>query len=87
MIEMKYTDTLNAFLEDAQNKHLRIVTKVGTISEGFLQTFGKDGILVSDRSTTLIDVKDIASIEETWCTLSDYLKHPDRDAIETNSPE
>jgi len=82
---MKYTDTLNEFLEDAHHKYLRIVTKVGTINEGFLQSFGKEGILISDRSTTLIDVKDIASIEETWCTLSDYLKHPDRDTIAEDS--
>ncbi|MCK9458834.1 MAG: hypothetical protein M0R80_04280 [Proteobacteria bacterium] len=76
---MKYTNALKDILEDSMHKHLKIVTKVGTIHDGFLQSYGEFQIIISNNTTSLINVKDIAVIEMLNCSLSSYERHWDRE--------
>jgi len=67
---MKYTDTLKEFLTDYLHQELKIVTKVGTVEEGFLQHWNENDIVIAtclsnDKSQTIINLRDILSITET----------------------
>jgi len=72
---MKYTDTLKEFLTGYIGLHLRIVTKVGTKCNGYLQSWSETGIVIANRSSIIIDIKDIASIEEDARDLAAYYDH------------
>ncbi len=66
---MKYSDTLREFLSGYLHQELRIVTKVGTVEEGFLQSWNETDIVIAaclskDKSSTIINLKDIVSITE-----------------------
>ena len=69
---MKYTDVYREFLEDSIYEYVKVITKVGTVHQGFLQAYSDQGVIVSDDTTSFIDLKDIAVIELTNCSLSDY---------------
>jgi hypothetical protein len=75
---MKYTNTLREILDDSMHKDLKIVTKVGTIHTGSLQCYGEFQLVISNNTSIIIDIKDIAVIEMLNCNLSSYAKHPDR---------
>ena len=62
---MKYDETLRDFLTGYLHQHLRIVSKVGNIYEGYLQSWNEHSIFISSRTSILISLKDILSIEET----------------------
>lgn len=72
---MKYSDTLKEFLTGYIGQYVRIVTKVGTKCDGYLQSWSETGIVLSNHSSTLIDFKDVATIEESNRNLADYCEH------------
>ena len=72
---MKYTDTLKEFLTGYIGLYLRIVTKVGTKCDGYLQSWSETSIVIANHSSIIIDIKDIASIEEDARDLAAYYDH------------
>jgi len=67
---MKPDVMFREFLSGYLHMEVRIVTKVGTVHEGFYQGCSDDNLHIAkcseqDKSSTLICLKDIAVIEET----------------------
>jgi len=63
---------------------LKIVTKIGTIHEGFLQYWGDGSITLADKVCTLISLKDIAVIEKSPSIeeAADLMEEANKDLIE-----
>jgi hypothetical protein len=72
---MKYTEMLKDFLADYMFQHVKIVSKVGTVHEGYLQCYGDLQLVISDATSTILDLKDIATIEETSRNARSFAQH------------